>query len=159
MSRVTRTWVVALMAAAAAGCASAPSSSSGSDPCSGGTYCSLNPNVSQATIGQTICVRGWTATVRPPVSYTNGLKRQQMASEGLRGSPSDYEEDHRMPLELGGAPSDAHNLSPEHPRSPNPKDSDESRLRGEVCAGQISLQDAQVQLVQKWLNPWPQYKQ
>ena len=27
---------------------------------------SLNPDVTQATIGSTICVRGWTATVRPP---------------------------------------------------------------------------------------------
>ncbi|MBV8598859.1 MAG: hypothetical protein JO017_08565, partial [Actinobacteria bacterium] len=25
-----------------------------------------NPDVTQATIGSTICVRGWTATVRPP---------------------------------------------------------------------------------------------
>jgi hypothetical protein len=26
----------------------------------------LNPKVTQATIGTTICVRGWTQTVRPP---------------------------------------------------------------------------------------------
>ena len=34
----------------------------------------LNPNVTQATIGSTICVPGWTRTVRPPVEYTNALK-------------------------------------------------------------------------------------
>src|SRR5215510_5854842 len=37
----------------------------------GVTYCVLNPAVTQATIGTTICVRGWTATIRPPPSYTD----------------------------------------------------------------------------------------
>src|SRR5262249_9192536 len=36
-----------------------------------------NPDVTQSTIGQTICVSGWTQTVRPPTSYTNPLKVQQ----------------------------------------------------------------------------------
>jgi hypothetical protein len=31
----------------------------------------LNPEVTQATIGTTICVRGWTQTVRPPQAYTH----------------------------------------------------------------------------------------
>ncbi len=30
----------------------------------------LNPNVTQANIRSTICSRGWTSTIRPPVSYT-----------------------------------------------------------------------------------------
>jgi len=30
----------------------------------------LNPEVRQETIGDTICTRGWTRTVRPPTSYT-----------------------------------------------------------------------------------------
>jgi hypothetical protein len=34
----------------------------------------LNPKVRQSTIKKTICVRGGTKTVRPPVSYTNALK-------------------------------------------------------------------------------------
>ena len=33
----------------------------------------LNPEVTQATIGATICVRGWTQTVRPPQAYTRAL--------------------------------------------------------------------------------------
>ena len=43
---------------------------------------SLNPDVTQATIGSTVCVRGWTATVRPPTSYTSALKVRQMAEYG-----------------------------------------------------------------------------
>ena len=36
----------------------------------------VNPDVTQATIATTICRRGWTRTIRPPVSYTNDLKRR-----------------------------------------------------------------------------------
>ena len=43
------------------------------------TYCVLNPAVTQSTIDQTICVSGWTATVRPPESNTESLKRKQIA--------------------------------------------------------------------------------
>lgn len=34
----------------------------------------VNPAVTQANIQRTICVPGWTRTVRPPVPYTNALK-------------------------------------------------------------------------------------
>jgi hypothetical protein len=61
----------------------------------------LNPAVTQATIGATICRRGWTRTIRPPVSYTNDLKRRQLREYGLRGPPSAYQEDHLVSLELG----------------------------------------------------------
>ncbi|MHB8717352.1 MAG: hypothetical protein ACYDAC_00455 [Candidatus Dormibacteria bacterium] len=130
------------------------------DPCHvhGVTYCSLNPDVTQASIGSTICVSGWTSTVRPSESYTYNLKRQQMAEEGLPGSTRDYEEDHRMPLELGGAPSDVSNLSPESPPSPNPKDSDETSLKYDVCDGRMSLVAAQAQMVSTWLAAYPGYK-
>src|SRR5713226_8498906 len=85
----------------------------GADPChvAGVVYCVLNPAVTQATIKQTICVSGWTATIRPPSSYTSALKVQQIAAEKLPDTnPADYEEDHRVPLELGGAPRDPFNL-------------------------------------------------
>ena len=137
----------------------APTRSATVDPCHHGafTYCVLNPAITQSTINQTICVSGWTATVRPSESYTESLKRKQIAAEGLLGQLSDYEEDHRMPLELGGAPSDLMNLSPESPPTPNPKDSDETTLKHEVCGGQLTLLQAQRQLVATWLAPYPRY--
>jgi hypothetical protein len=64
----------------------------------------LNPKVRQESIRKTICKSGWTKKIRPPVSYTNALKIKQMVQYGEGGSPSDYEEDHFIPLELGGAP-------------------------------------------------------
>src|SRR5438045_1060663 len=78
----------------------------------------LNPDVTQATIDSTICLRGWTRTIRPPVDYTNALKEKQMRAYGETGLMSDYQEDHLISLELGGDPTDPHNLWPEpYPRA------------------------------------------
>lgn len=103
----------------------------------------LNPDVTQATIRDTICVHGWTRTVRPPVSYTNALKARQLGDYGLRGPPSRYQEDHLISLELGGAPVDPRNLWPE----PYPRAADVDRIENElnrrVCDGSLSLADAQ----------------
>lgn len=156
-----KSWQVSLALMLLAGCGptAATSSNSTADPChqNSVTYCVLNPDVTQATIDQTICVRGWTKTIRPPENYTENLKYQQVTSEGLPGGVSSYEEDHRMPLELGGAPSDPMNLSPEYPKSPNAKDADESALKEQVCSGALTLAQAQEQLVSKWLDAWPKY--
>ena len=78
----------------------------------------LNPDVTQATIRTTICTRGWTRTVRPPVSYTNALKVKGLAQYGLHGPLSAFQEDHLISLELGGNPTDPRNLWPEpYPRA------------------------------------------
>lgn len=114
-----------------------------------------NPAVTQANVGTTICVRGWTATVRPPASYTTALKRQQMADYGETGPVSGYEEDHLMPLELGGAPRDRRNLWPEPwngAQGAHTKDQTENALHRAVCAGSMSLTAAQAQMVQQWTH-------
>jgi hypothetical protein len=103
----------------------------------------LNPNVTQATIGSTICVHGWTRTVRPPTSYTSQLKLEQMAVYGATGSPSDYQEDHLISLELGGHPTDPRNLWPEpYPRA-GQVDAIENELNDQVCSGRLTLAEAQ----------------
>jgi len=119
-------------------------------------YCALNPTVTQATIKQTICMSGWTATIRPPSSYTEPLKLQDMKAEGLTGLPSDYEFDHRLPLELGGAPSDPHNLSPEAYPGASGKDAAENAAKAQVCAG-ADLRAVQAAFIAKWLKPYPGY--
>jgi hypothetical protein len=136
------------------------------DACHSGavTYCVLNPAVTQATIGQTICVSGWTGTVRPPSSYTDNLKRSQLSSlANLHTGDSEWttsgtEEDHRLPLELGGSPSDTLNLSPEQHRFSHAKDADENRFKQMVCSG-TPLATAQADFVNKWLQGWPGYKE
>jgi hypothetical protein len=103
----------------------------------------INPDVTQATIGSTICVRGWTRTIRPPTDYTNELKRKQMRAYGLEGSMAGYQEDHLISLELGGHPTDPRNLWPEpYPRAAA-VDRIENDLNAQVCAGSLSLADAQ----------------
>jgi hypothetical protein len=65
-----------------------------------------NPVVTQSTIHSTICVPGYTRTIRPPISYTRRLKVKQIKQFHLDGTPKDYEEDHLVPLAVGGAPSE-----------------------------------------------------
>jgi hypothetical protein len=113
-----------------------------------------NPDVTQATIGSTICVSGWTSTIRPSTSYTNGLKKQGIIDYGYSDtSLSDYEEDHFLPLELGGAPKDPRNLWPEpHAGAENSagKDSVENAVKKAVCAGRATLSAAQRAMLADW---------
>src|SRR5450759_2491485 len=122
----------------------------------------LNPAVTQATIGSTICVSGWTATIRPSSSYTTRLKIGQIAAYGYSDtSTSAYEEDHLISLELGGAPSDPRNLWPEpyamsladgRPTGARTKDSFENSLKKEVCAGTRLLAQAQADIGVYWVH-------
>jgi len=105
----------------------------------------LNPDVTQQNIVATICKPGWTKTIRPPTDYTNALKLKQMRDYGVAGSPTQYQEDHLVSLELGGHPTDPRNLWPEpYPRASD-VDSIENDLNAKVCSGRLSLQAAQLQ--------------
>lgn len=107
-----------------------------------------DPRVTQANIGQTICVSGYTATVRPPVSVTSTEKAVSQKQYGYpTGTQGEY--DHLIPLELGGS-SDTTNLWFEQGSIPNPKDKVENTLKAEVCAGKITLQDAQSKIAKDW---------
>ncbi|WP_099908616.1 hypothetical protein [Streptomyces sp. TLI_171] len=122
------------------------------DPsCTPGVY---NPDVTQSTIHSTICVSGWTATVRPPTSYTNPLKVQGIADYGYSNtSTSAYEEDHFIPLELGGSPRDPRNLWPEPysgTKTATTKDGVETKLKNAVCDGRITLSAARAAIKNNW---------
>jgi hypothetical protein len=173
-SRVAATALVALLAACAGACSGAaaistatPSQAATAAATAGSCHArgappyvlpdpactpgATNAEVTQATIGSTICRRGWTRTVRPPESYTEPLKRQQAQAYGWIGPLSRYEEDHLVPLELGGAPTDPRNLWPEPGASPNPKDQVESAANRAVCEGRMRLADAQRAIAADWV--------
>jgi hypothetical protein len=98
-----------------------------------------NPQVTQENIGDTICSRrSSTKLIRPPAGYTGRLKRKQLREYGdivrqaraqlvnpgtgkvdttrcvaRSDNPACYEEDHLIPIEDGGDPTDPRNLWPE----------------------------------------------
>jgi hypothetical protein len=126
-----------------------------------------DPGVTQDDIGSTICVSGWTTRVRPPESYSERIKVQVMAAYGLGHDVADYELDHLIPLELGGAPSAVGNLWPEPwekrgARLAPPgtgaesKDQLENFLNRQVCERHLPLAQARRDFATDWLRAYRQ---
>lgn len=136
----------------------------------------VNPAITQANILQNICNPKWsTKSIRPPASYTTALKKKQMQALGLTvpnnevqrgrafnasqcveksGNPACYEEDHLISLELGGDPRSEQNLWPEPYAGDwgaKKKDTLENWLHKQVCAGSMTLQDAQHAIATDWV--------
>ena len=111
----------------------------------------LNPNVRQDNLETTTCLHGWTRTVRPPVSYTGDIKRRMMAEIGVppEGEP-DVILDHRIPIVLGGSPEDPRNFMLQPADESRDKDRVEVCLARTVCAGLISLDQAQRAIWENW---------
>ncbi len=103
----------------------------------------VNPDVTQRTIAATICVSGWTRTIRPDSSYTGALKLEQMRTYSRTGAPADYQEDHLISLELGGHPTDPRNLWPEPRPRAESVDRIENDLNAAICSGRLSLAEGQ----------------
>jgi len=115
----------------------------------------IDPSVTQDNLSLTICRSGYTQTVRPSVSYTNSLKKQQITDYGYKDTAmGDYEEDHFISLELGGSPKDPRNLWPEPHSSPNEKDKVENYLHLQVCSGKLSLLQAQEEITKNWYETY-----
>ena len=120
-----------------------------------------DPAVTQDNIHQTVCVKGYTKTVRPPAHYTNKLKKKQIREYGYADrNPKDYEEDHLIPLNIGGNPTDERNLWPEPRKSEwnaKKKDALEFALYKQVCKGKVSLKEAQDAYRQNWIQAYKKY--
>lgn len=117
-----------------------------------------NPEINQGNISQNICNKNWsTKSIRPPVSYTTPLKIKQIQQYGYTDTnTASYEEDHIISLELGGNPTDPRNLWPEpynaevQDGGAKKKDTVENFLHKEVCAGTITLDEAQKEISTDW---------
>jgi len=104
---------------------------------------------------QQICATKWgkdrrhvTEAMKVEVARRYGIAR---ASIKARGKGPCCEIDHRIPRELGGADA-VDNLQPQQWREAHLKDVDENRLHRAVCAGTITLADAQQQM-RAWGRP------
>jgi hypothetical protein len=112
------------------------------------------PGVVKTKEVDNICGRGKARQYRPPTSYTGPLKRQQIIAYGYTDTnPASYEEDHLIPLELGGSGDDPRNLWPE-PRqgqdSASEKDRVENWLHRQVCSGAMTPGEAQEGIRTNW---------
>jgi hypothetical protein len=92
------------------------------------------------------CVPNWTDTVRPPTSYTNKLKVLRIDDYGFKDKIlGHYEEDHLIPLAVGGSPRSPKNLWPEPYKGKwgaRVKDKLERFLHDRVCDGTVRLSRA-----------------
>ncbi len=124
----------------------------------------INGAATQDTLTTTVCRPGWAASVRPPSAYTGALKIAQILEYGYADrNPSHYQEDHLVPLELGGAPRDPRNLWPQPNEVTLPdgtnvgskeKDDLEDELHAQVCSGTLTLDDAQRSIARDWIAAW-----
>ena len=104
------------------------------------------------------CLRaGLYGYVRPPVSVSDAMKQKMAALQGIVPfDPAQYEGDHLIPLCAGGFPGsldDTNNFWDE-PRSgannANNKDAVEAATCKAICAGQLTLEQAQQGFATDW---------
>jgi hypothetical protein len=95
--------------------------------------------------------------------YTSRLKAEQILQYGYSDRrKSSYEEDHLIPLDLGGHPTNPRNLWPEPWDPPDDwgaerKDELEYRLNRLVCSGRLPLADAQALIARNWIDAYRHY--
>ena len=131
-------------------------------PISSVTPGAIDTHINQANIDTTICTSGYTATVRPPVTYTNKLKADQLNGtykQFTDKNPASYEEDHLISLEIGGSPTDPKNLWPEPYAGIGAriKDQIENKLHSLVCSHKMTLAQAQKEISTNWYNAYLKY--
>lgn len=114
----------------------------------------IDPAVTQADLGRTICRDGYSDRVRPPEAVTEPEKFASLRAYGDRRPVHDYEYDHLVPLELGGAGNDPRNLWPEPGPTPNPKDALENHLHALVCDRRMTLAAAQRAIARDWVSAY-----
>jgi hypothetical protein len=127
----------------------------------------INPAVTQGNIQSTICVSGFTDSIRPPVSYTNKLKKIELAAggsyffevAGFGSALGNYELDHLISLQLGGNPTDVKNLwvEPYSGNNARKKDVIETALKRLVCSNKMLLVDAQKAISTNWVAAYNKY--
>lgn len=134
-----------------------------------------DPAVTQDNIQQTICVSGYSKTVRPPVSVTGPMKETVGKEYALTIPMNVVEGDHLISIELGGCPGPNRGCQFQSNFWDEPwcsftdtcsftdqkatdfsymgakaKDCIENCLHKRVCSGQMQLADAQQGIAANW---------
>jgi hypothetical protein len=116
----------------------------------------VNPDVTPENIDETICVKGYSSSIRPPQVYTDRVKRHLMREAGLPlDTIGDYILDHRINIAIGGSPTSLHNLQLEDRFESFEKDRAENRAHSLVCTHRLSLREAQAIMYSDWRRLLP----
>lgn len=124
----------------------------------------LNQDITQSNIQDTICRKRFTNTIRPPISYMNGVKFKLLREAGIPEENAGlYELDHIVPLSVGGHPRKLANLmlqpyeNIEDKPGARQKDRLELKLQSMVCNEEIDLATAQREIGGDWLTAYGKY--
>jgi hypothetical protein len=123
----------------------------------------FSPGVVLTTHANTICSPGYSKAMRKLVH--KATLQAVATAYGVKLEPKKRELDHIVSLENGGAPDDPKNLVPQPRRKSVPKgvlaaeDKDrlENLLHKKACAGEITFEEAQADLMNDWTVAYRQY--
>lgn len=112
----------------------------------------ITPGVAETTDLSLLCKVGYTSTVR---NVSEALKNKVYSEYTIvTHKPHEYEIDHLISLELGGA-NDQENLWPQSyitcPWNAHVKDRLENYLHARVCAGELPIQFVQQEISKDWI--------
>lgn len=107
----------------------------------------LTPGAYVTTSRDVVCAKGYSKQQRKKVRTTT--LKLAVAGYGLSWSPKTVEADHLISLELGGAPNDVRNIWPQVWVEAHAKDKVENSLHKAVCAGTLTVEEAQDKVI-KW---------
>jgi hypothetical protein len=116
----------------------------------------LTPGATLDVTKDDICTPGYSKKVR---DVPTSVKRQVYQKYNIPYTPSQYEVDHLISLQLGGS-NNIRNLWPESYNiywNAHVKDALENRLHAMVCNGTISMQEAQKEISTNWIDAYKNY--
>ncbi|WP_174479514.1 hypothetical protein [Paraburkholderia heleia] len=118
----------------------------------------LDTRVTQESVTDTICRPGYADTVAPPFDETMALKDRMLAARGIGADDGvGYALDRRVPIVLGGAPDATANfdLIPWGGHAGERRKSLLTvRLKRCVCAGRMTLAQAQAAITGNWVHQY-----
>jgi hypothetical protein len=126
----------------------------------------LTPGVAATTNIASLCVRGYSGSVRPRGIAWRRIKDAVYTRYGVpRGHRSEFDRqgkrrpayaiDHLIPIELGGSPEDLRNLWPEPINESRRKDRVENALHSLVCSSAMPIATAQRAIARDWRSAVP----
>lgn len=118
----------------------------------------ITPGEALTTDTNRICTRGYAKSVR---AVPSSIKRMVYRLYGIKNrNPGEYEVDHLISLELGGANS-IQNLWPQSfltmPLNAHVKDTLENKLHELICSGRINVHQAQQEIAADWTLAYEKY--